>query len=269
MAHRWFYSHNGNTLGPVSARQLKYLAATGGLMPEDLIWPEGTDAGQGVVAAQALNFAALRRLAQEARARPAPAKPQSARDQLPGWVDEIDRVIRDPEQAKGPVPEWLREPEPASPGLPDWLSDSDDDSLAEAAEAEAAPAPVEPAEGPAPAPVGDSLLERMGIDPVTERIIDWPRFNAWLEDQRHQQAADLPLPAPNDIDPFHTARKQLVVWMDLPENRERLERGEMVAVRQDPRLGRYMRHFERYGRDKMARLWEYVDFLIEARTRKA
>src|SRR5262249_58123095 len=38
MAHRWFYSHNGSTLGPVSARQLKYLAATGGLQPEDLIW---------------------------------------------------------------------------------------------------------------------------------------------------------------------------------------------------------------------------------------
>ena len=109
----------------------------------------------------------------------------------------------------------------------------------------------------------------MGIDPVTERVIDWPRFNAWLEGQRSQQAADLPAPPPTDTDPFHTARKQLVAWMDLPENRERLARGETVAVRQDPRLRQYMSHFERYGMDKLGRLWEYVDFLIEARTRKA
>lgn len=266
MAHRWFYAHNGQTHGPVSARQLKYLAATGGLQPEDRIWTEGTDPDRGVAADQALNFPALRRLAQEAHARPDAGKPPAADDSRPGWRDEIHRVVRNPEQAQGPMPDWLREPEPACAGLPDWLNDSGDDFLDEVAEAEPGPPPSAPV--PAAAPVGDSLLERMGIDPTTERVVNWPLFNAWLEGQRSQQAADLPVPPVTDTDPFHTARKQLVVWMDLPENRERLARGEMVAVRQDPRLRQYMSHFERYGLDKLARLWEYVDFLIEARMRK-
>jgi hypothetical protein len=30
-----------------------------------------------------------------------------------------------------------------------------------------------------------------------------------------------------------------------------------------------MSRFERYGRDKLARLWEHVEFLIETRTRRA
>ena len=30
-----------------------------------------------------------------------------------------------------------------------------------------------------------------------------------------------------------------------------------------------MSHFERYGLDKQARLWEFVDFLIETRRRDA
>jgi hypothetical protein len=267
MAHRWFYSHSGHTHGPVSARQLKYLAATGGLQPQDTIWPEGAEAAAGVVAEKALDFAALRRLAQEARRRVGPGKAPAPEDQLPGWLDELDRTIRDPEQALGPVPDWLRPPESASPGLPDWLSESSDESPAEAAEPEAVPAP--PAPVPVAAPVGDSLLERMGIDPVAERVVDWARFNAWVEGQRNRQLADLPAPSESDPDPFHTARKQLVAWLDLAENRDRLARGETIAVRQDPRLRDYMSHFERYGLDKVARLWEYVDFLIDARTRRA
>jgi len=99
--------------------------------------------------------------------------------------------------------------------------------------------------------------------------VDWARLNAWLADQRRGQAADLPAPAESDPDPFSTARKQLVGWLDLPENRDRLARGEAIAVRHDLRLRQYMSHFERYGLDKLARLWEYVDFLIEARVRKA
>lgn len=37
----WFYSHDGNQVGPVSAGNLKRLASTGQLSPSDLIWKEG------------------------------------------------------------------------------------------------------------------------------------------------------------------------------------------------------------------------------------
>ncbi len=267
MPRRWFYAHNGHTHGPVTPRQVKYLAATGGLMPEDLIWPEGDDPEKALPAERALDFAALRRLAQELRTRPQAAKPPGPGDQLPGWLDEIDQLFRDPDQALGPVPDWLQEEPPAAAGLPEWLTESP----AEEEPAEAPPEPVRtvPPRVPIATPVANGLLERMGIDAATERVVDWARFNAWVEEQRKHQLAELPLPEESDPDPFHTARKQLVLWLDLAENRDRLARGQPLALRQDVRLQRYMSHFERYGLDKLARLWQYVDFLIEARARKS
>ena len=88
MARQWFYSHKGQNFGPVSARQLKYLAATGGLQPEDLIWPDGADPGRATVAGGALDFANLRRLAQKVRRRPAPGK--AAAPALTRAVEEAD-----------------------------------------------------------------------------------------------------------------------------------------------------------------------------------
>jgi hypothetical protein len=268
MPHRWFYAHNGQTLGPVSPRQVKYLAATGGIQPQDLIWAEGNDAAQAIPAERALDFASLRRLAQELRARQGTARPQAANGPSHSWLDEIDQLFRDPEQAVGPVPDWLQEDPPAGTAapLPGWLTDSNDDATDE--EAESSSVELMPVKVPVATLVGNNLLERMGIDPSTEHVVDWGKFNAWVEEQRRQQLAELPVPEESDPDPFHTARKQLVLWMDLAENRERLAKGRSLDARQDVRLQRYMNHFERYGLDKLARLWQYVDFLIEARTRK-
>jgi TM2 domain-containing membrane protein YozV len=43
MASEWYYSHDGQRLGPVSSEQLKELAAVGKLGPDDLVWKEGMD----------------------------------------------------------------------------------------------------------------------------------------------------------------------------------------------------------------------------------
>jgi hypothetical protein len=271
MAHRWFYSHNGSTLGPVSARQLKYLAATGGLQPEDLIWADGTDPERATVAGQALDFANLRRLAQEVQRRGAPARTPpttpTAEEQMPGWIDEIDRLFRDPEQALGPVPEWLQPPRPAGTGeLPEWLGElPTEESSAPPAEPEVPIAPAVPVAPPVAAPVGGGLLERIGIDPVTEQVVDWGKLKAWLAEQFRKRPGELPVPSEFDVDPFQAGRKQLAAWFDLPKNRDRLARGEAAALREDPALRLFLSHFERYGADKLARLWEFVEFLIETR----
>ncbi len=266
MARRWFYAHSGHTLGPVSARQLKYLAATGGLQPDDRIWAEGTDPEQAAVAGQALDFAKLRRLAQKVQRRGAANKAPAAEDQLPEWLDEIDGLFRDPEQALGPVPEWLAPAKPATAaGLPEWLSDLPT--------AEPPPPPAEPIVPVAPAvpiaplatPVGAGLLERMGIDPVSERVVDWGKLKKWLAGQ--MRAAELPAPSDSDPDPFQTARKQLAAWFDLPKNRDRLACGELSALREDAALREFLSHFARYGLDKQARLREFIEFLIESRLR--
>ena len=59
MTRRWFYSTRGQGQphGPVEAGQLRDLAHTGQLRPNDLIWPEGSDAGAAVPAEAALCFA--------------------------------------------------------------------------------------------------------------------------------------------------------------------------------------------------------------------
>jgi hypothetical protein len=41
MASQWYYARNGVRFGPVSGQQLKQLAATGELLPQDLLWKEG------------------------------------------------------------------------------------------------------------------------------------------------------------------------------------------------------------------------------------
>lgn len=43
MASDWFYSRNGERRGPVSSSELRRLAATGQLLPSDLVWKEGME----------------------------------------------------------------------------------------------------------------------------------------------------------------------------------------------------------------------------------
>ena len=60
MADQWFYSHEGVRLGPYSARQLKELAASGGLLPTDTVWRQGTP--QGVPAHRVKNLFVIARV---------------------------------------------------------------------------------------------------------------------------------------------------------------------------------------------------------------
>ncbi len=41
MSSQWHYSKGGEQLGPVSSERLRELAASGGLLPADLVWKEG------------------------------------------------------------------------------------------------------------------------------------------------------------------------------------------------------------------------------------
>jgi len=54
MADRWYYRHDGNTTGPCTARQLRDLAARGGILPTDNVWKEGM--GTAVAARKVKNL---------------------------------------------------------------------------------------------------------------------------------------------------------------------------------------------------------------------
>jgi protein phosphatase len=94
MSDRWYYTHAGQTLGPVTAAQLRQLAGSGQLESADLIWPEGKDRTQGVPAQAALDLSTS--AAPPAGApdwlkdvRAAEAKPPAVPPAKPDWLDDV------------------------------------------------------------------------------------------------------------------------------------------------------------------------------------
>src|SRR5262249_3250313 len=45
MAARWFYGRDKARLGPFTAQEMKALACSGGILPEDTVWQEGVERG--------------------------------------------------------------------------------------------------------------------------------------------------------------------------------------------------------------------------------
>lgn len=109
MIDRWYYTHAGKSLGPVTAAQLRQLASTGQLSPNDLIWPEGGQQSGGVPAQAAIDFDA-RALAAMPAPPPSPAPTIPPPANKPDWLDDIRAAAK-------------TEKKPAAPAQPDWLED--------------------------------------------------------------------------------------------------------------------------------------------------
>lgn len=92
MIDRWYYTHAGQTMGPVTSAQLRQLAASGQLLPNDLIWPEGGQQSGAVPAQAAVDFAPT-------RTAPPPLINK------PDWLDDI-RIAAKTEN-KPATPDWL------------------------------------------------------------------------------------------------------------------------------------------------------------------
>jgi hypothetical protein len=54
MAEEWFYTNNGQQMGPVTVDVLRDMAAGGGLQPSDLVWTDGMSAWVPATAARGL-----------------------------------------------------------------------------------------------------------------------------------------------------------------------------------------------------------------------
>ena len=75
MSNNWFYTHADAVHGPVSTEELFGLVKTGGLILEDMIWPESVPATAAVRAEAAIAFPSA---PVEAAGLPSPP--------LPEWV---------------------------------------------------------------------------------------------------------------------------------------------------------------------------------------
>jgi hypothetical protein len=146
--------------GPVTSAEIKQLAATGGLQPHDLLWPEGTDSRLAVEALAAIPFPA------PAAAAPGQPTKKSPSGPAPDWLADIQKT----EQAgAGSLASGRK-------AIPNWLED--------VRRAEGIP-PPQP--GPVPGtgengpPVARTVLPAEA--PLSNRIIDW------LEEIRQHQLA--------------------------------------------------------------------------------
>jgi hypothetical protein len=84
MADQWYYAHQGQQAGPVSIEQLRQLAASGQLQPDDMVWKQGMTAWAPANTVEGLFSAALGPAAPPPGAAPAapgyppqPAAPQT------------------------------------------------------------------------------------------------------------------------------------------------------------------------------------------------
>jgi serine/threonine protein phosphatase PrpC len=118
MLDRWYYTHGGQTLGPVTAAQLRQLAGSGGLSPDDLLWPEGRQQSEAVPAHAAVDFKTLSApiahkpdwLDDIRAAAQTETKPSSSTQ--PDWLDDV-RTAEEIEQAQLTAFEWDGENAPA------------------------------------------------------------------------------------------------------------------------------------------------------------
>jgi hypothetical protein len=96
MLEYWYYTHGGQTHGPIPTEDIKRLAVAGLLQPDDLLWPATGDRRSAVPACAALDFSTL---------VPAPVA-------VPNRLQDVEKA----EQSAGHPPE-------VAAGTPDWLAD--------------------------------------------------------------------------------------------------------------------------------------------------
>lgn len=105
MIDRWYYTHAGQTFGPVSAAQLQQLAAAGKLSPMDVIWPEGKNQAQGGPAQAAIDFSTIAAPTTPPPPAPPPTSPAAA---SLSWLKDMRAAEAKPSLAPAAAKlEWL------------------------------------------------------------------------------------------------------------------------------------------------------------------
>ncbi len=103
MSDQWFYSHAHAVHGPVSGDDLRRLAHSGGLVPEDLVWPVGWEPLNAIPAEAALRFPEPPPLDRAASEAPRPP--------FPSWLPDLAAALwsgADPATLPVPAAEaWL------------------------------------------------------------------------------------------------------------------------------------------------------------------
>ena len=95
MASEWYYSIGGTQYGPVSSSELKRLAASEELQPDDMVWKEGLKAWVKANAVKSLFTATI-------RSHPPPIVPQSVSVSEPDFPLMFETPVIQPHDVRSP-----------------------------------------------------------------------------------------------------------------------------------------------------------------------
>jgi hypothetical protein len=118
-APRWYYAVQGQPVGPATLEQLQLLAASGRLLPTDLVWQEGTP---GWVAARSVErlFSAAPPLALPAAVPVAKEAPPPVAELVDEPLDDVPIEVLEelPREPEPPPPAEVEEPPAVAPSEP-------------------------------------------------------------------------------------------------------------------------------------------------------
>ena len=85
MSVQWCHTHETAIRGPVSGDELLRLVRTGGVLPTDMVWPDGADFAKAIPAQAAIQFL---------KAAPIdPGEVAAARPPAPAWLPELASAL--------------------------------------------------------------------------------------------------------------------------------------------------------------------------------
>jgi protein phosphatase len=104
-ADGWYSWHTGKVIGPVAADELRRLAATGVILPDDLLWPETGDPREAVEVQAALDFTKL-----------------PPRTKAPSWLSDVQQALQPRAPRTNVIPDWVADVETAGASSPATMS---------------------------------------------------------------------------------------------------------------------------------------------------
>jgi hypothetical protein len=266
MLEHWYYTHGGQTHGPILTEEIKRLAVAGLLQPDDLLWPASGDRRSAVPACAAIDFSTLAPMpgavpdwlsdvqkAEEAAALP-PGETATPLDWLED-IREIEESLRARSQPPKKAPLWA-EPVPGEPAA----------KVLPAIPIAIPVARAVPQPGRATPKAPAASLESTGFNPETGQILDRQKFDQWQRAQQLQRQREMQTQAAGSVyDAFLKARKALHQWVDDEQNKGLILAGNLEAIRANPIVQELVLAYQGYGETMLAKLWKHLELLVDNR----
>lgn len=257
MMDGWYYTHNGQRRGPVSAEELDRLAADGALSPTDLLWRMGADRSTAVEAGTVIITLA----------------------QTTGYVP--NRTPAPPESAvpstSAAVPDWLADvkPVPDAPPIRDIASTDMDIALPDGAGSGTHAGPVPDWLDDMRQAQGETISPPAHANPRAATAEHGEKASTTPTEKKTEQSPKRPplLHPPHGMDSsltavFAKAQQDLEAWVDAPANQALIMQGDIRVILGELTVQTLLARYRMHGAAVQERIRSQLRALIENRRRR-